>query len=414
MEQKKDTYRKHWLSTSLKKALEIIESGASSVITLTGARQTGKTTLALNEEPFRNWHYINLDDLDTLALAKREPELLLETSQETIVDEIQRVPELLLTIKKIVDSKRGKFLLTGSANLLLMKRVSETLAGRTLIFNSHPFALREWHLKPPGILLELLQNPSPRVFENLPESLPLEKSIEKVMLEGSMPATLKLERNHEIWWESYVKTYLERDLRDISSISNLADFHRFMEILSHMNSQILKETSIVQDLGSVSQATVHRWINLLEASHIILKVRPYLKSKISSIRKSPKVYFMDPALAFHLMGIPEERLTEKTWGALFENFVFLQITAVSSILNGKVYFWRTKSHPDREVDFVVETRKATIAIEAKNKDTVAVKDAQDLAFLLANSGAQIGLIVYRGKEVKQVLKNIFAVPVELL
>ena len=400
---KKFHYRKRWLSHSVKIATEMMESGAISVITLTGARQVGKTTFVKHEKPFSSWGYINLDDLDTLAIIKNNPELVLRKEKHLVIDEIQRAPELLLKIKLLADNENFKFLLTGSANILVMKNVSETLAGRSVIFSLLPFALREWEEKDPGVIFDFLYNeiePKERKSHKL--------DIKSRIINGSMPATMLLKRGFRIWWDGYIKTYIERDLRDISSISNLADFHRMLEILAHMSGNLLVETDIARNIG-ISVPTTHRWINILETSFIIFKLRPYLKGKISRIRKTPKIYFIDPALSFHLM--KTEKPTQKEWGRLFENFVFLQLLAMKNAFGGELYFWRTSGSTEREVDFVLEYKRRVIGIEAKFKEEVTMKDASNLVFFCENSNCEAGFIVYTGDKIIKLLSNIWAIPV---
>jgi len=177
-----------------------------------------------------------------------------------------------------------------------------------------------------------------------------------------------------------------------------------------MNSSLLEETTIARNIG-ISVPTVHRWINILETSFVIFKLRPYLKGKISRIRKTPKVYFVDPALSFHLMKIKQANLTKKDWGRLFENFVFLQLSAMETAFGGELYFWRNLGSTEREIDFVWEYKRRIIAIEAKFKDEIKMKDISNLVYFCENSDCEAGFVVYTGNRIFKLLKNIWAIPV---
>lgn len=402
---KKIDYKPRWLALALRQALALMEEGAVSVITLTGPRQSGKTTLVRNEPPFSRWHYINLDNLETLAVAHREPDALFTKEKNVVIDEIQRAPKLLLKVKELADMEGYRFLLTGSANLLLLRKVSESLAGRTAIFYLAPFSSREWAGKGPGLLLKVVKGEEPSEGET-EEFYPLERRL----TEGSMPPALLLSSGHRLWWEGYVRTYLERDLRDISSISNLWDFHRLLEFLAFMSGGLLEEASLARRVG-ISPATVHRWINLLEASFILHKLPPFLKSRKARLWKRPKVYLVDPALSFHLMGTAPKKLSQEEWGRLFENFVFLQLHALCSSFGGRLFYWRIAEIPEKEVDFIWEYEGEIIPIEAKYKEKLSPADAEGILRFCREQPCRVGIIVYRGKRIYEVLKNIWAVPV---
>jgi len=266
-----------------------------------------------------------------------------------------------------------------------------------------PFALREWDEIGSGILLKFARDgiePRDRIVSS-------SYDVKERMTKGSMPATFLLKRGARLWWNSYIRTYLERDLRDLSSISNLADFHRLLEVIAYMGANLLEESTVARNIG-ISVPTAHRWINILETSLILYKLRPYLKGKISRIRKTPKVYFIDPALTFHLM---KSEPTQKDWGRLFENLVFLQLLALTNSFGGELYYWRTLGGTEREVDFVWEYENRVIAVEAKFKEEVSIKDAQNLIYFCENNTCDGGFIAYSGNRVHKLLSNIWVVPI---
>lgn len=371
------------------------------VVVLTGARQTGKTTFLKNEEPFKNWHYINLDDLDTLSLIKRSPLELLSAFEKIVIDEVQKAPEILPLVKNLVDSnKNRRFVLSGSANLLLLKEVTETLAGRSLYFPLFPFARQEWEGQNiPQWFLDLLEGIPPENLES-PKISPV-----SYLLRGFMPRVLEISRDSQasLWWEGYVKTYLERDLRDFSHISYLGDFKKLLEVLAINTSSTLNESRISENLG-MSQPTVHRYINLLEASFIYWKLRPFYTRKTKQIVKSPKGYFVDPGLTSYLSGYSSpSSIPEDFKGKLFENMIFLHLQIMTSIIRGNLYFFQRRGKGGtREVDFVLEKEGKIVALEAKINDKIRYEDCKGLiSFLEEFPETSLGLLIYSGDKVEK-------------
>jgi len=401
-------YRKRWIGNLLRECLDV-----TPVIVLTGARQTGKTTLLQNEKPFKNWHYINLDDIDTLSALKKSPMDILSAFEQIVIDEIQKLPEILPLIKNLIDSnKNRRFALSGSANLLLLKRVSETLAGRALYFPLLPFARREWEGKNIPEWFE-------RLFDDIPPPYMKSKKISPLpyLFRGFMPRIFEILRDNlsSLWWEGYVKTYLERDLRDFSNISFLGDFKKLMELLALNTSSILNESHIANDLG-MSQPTVHRYINLLESSFIYWKLRPFYPKKIKQIVKSPKGYFIDPGLTTYLSGYTSSSsIPENLIGNLFENMIFLHLQIISSIIRANLYFFKKRANKKNEIDFILEKEKKIVAIEAKMKDSVRYDDYRNLLFFLEKfKNTSFGIVIYTGKDVVKITDKIYYIPWDLI
>jgi predicted AAA+ superfamily ATPase len=397
-------YKPRWLAERLREAISF-----SPIVVLTGARQTGKSTLLQQESPFKSWRYLNLDDLDVLAMANRRPEELCALSNHLVIDEVQRSPGLLLAVKRAVDKDRRKrFVLSGSANLLLMKKVSESLAGRALYFDLLPFSWGEeteadfpqW----PSALLEHKPVQRNSSAEPLPDSS---------LFRGSIPPVTFLSKETQIsaWWNGYIRTYLERDLRDLSQITNLPDFRKMMGLLAMRCGQILKQSEIARDAG-LSHSTAGRYINLLEISGLLVKLKPYTKNISKRIVKSPKVYFIDPGLVCALAGFKRAtQIPNDFKGALFESFVFLNLLAYASMVGGDLYYFRTQGGKEKEIDFILEMNGNLIAIEAKYSSRVGFRDAKNLFFLkelLPNFAA--GLVIYNGPEALTLGENIYAVP----
>lgn len=402
-------YKKRLIAEKMRKALKI-----SRVLILTGARQTGKTTLLKNELPFKNYKYFSMDDLDTLAQAERDSSPILSSGKNIIIDEAQRVPKVLLSVKQIVDSNENRrFVLSGSANFLLLKNISETLAGRATYHTLYPFTFSELKRKAaPHWLLNMFKG------EYLTERKIVSKPINSIMLfRGFLPPVLELEEPEEIsmWWDGYIKTYLERDLRSLSSVASLVDFREVMELLALRTGSIVDQTDISRNTG-ISQPTVHRYINLLEASHLFIRLRPFTKTKSKSITKTPKGYFIDTGIAARLSGYRNAgSIDDKFKGHLFESLILANLLALADIWDMRIYFWRTRGEKEREIDFILEYGKNALPIEVKLSNKVKYADIQNILYFISiTPNAVGGVVVYGGDEIYRLSSNIFAIPWAML
>mgnify|MGYP001611828560 FL=1 len=405
-------YKHRWIAEKMRDALEF-----SPVIVLSGARQTGKSTLLQNEEPFRGWHYVTFDDLDTLSIADKRPDEILNISKNIIIDEAQRSPLFMYAVKRAVDKdKSRRIILSGSANMLLMKRVSESLAGRAVYFNLMPFSFGENMERGPSRWFKSLLNEG-KISRIQDTHITSNMNLRFSLFRGFLPPTalLKKEDHIAMWLKAYVKTYLEKDLREISTVSYLSDFKRMMELLALRNASILKQSEVARDAG-LSQATLGRYINILETTNLFMKVKPYSKNISVRLIKSPRIFCIDTGLTASLAGYSaSENIPATFMGALLESYVLLNLIAMTSLLGGEVFFFRTQGGKEKEVDFVIEKENRLVAVEVKLSDTVSAGDINSLLFLKdINSRFAAGLVVYAGKEVKQLTSNIFAVPWDML
>ena len=397
-------YKPRWLGEQIRKTISF-----SPIVVLSGARQTGKSTLLQQEFPSNIWRYITLDDLEVLSMAQRRPEELLTISDHLIIDEVQRSPDLLLSVKQAVDKDRNKrFILSGSANLLLMKSVSESLAGRAAYFELLPMAHKEENESSISNWMVRLPEKKPPQSEEKAK-----RAIGDLLFRGSLPPVLFLSDEQEVssWWKGYIRTYLERDLRDLSRISNLPDFRKMMGLLALRTGQILRQSEVARDAG-LSQATAGRYMNLLEITGLLVKLSPYSRNISKRLIKSPKVYFIDPGLVCALAGLthPEE-MTDSFKGMLFESYICLNLLVYSSIYGGNLYYFRTQGGKEKEIDFILEMGKEIIAIEVKNTKKVGLREAQPLFFLKdILPDWKAGLIIYNGSETLSLGKDIFAIP----
>jgi len=398
-------YKKRLIGGKVKKAIE-----SFPIVVLTGARQVGKSTFLQKEFP--DFKYLNLDEFSVLEQAKLDPYSLWIGTEKVIIDEVQKAPEILLAIKNTVDKtqRKVKFILSGSSNLLLMKEISESLAGRAIYFEMFPMTYQEIKDNLQG------ENNFSRLWQKEPIK---EETLEKVnpipfILKGFMPPLLYIDDLESIllWWEGYIKTYLERDLRELSQIENLIDFRKLMEALAPRSGNIVNQTEIARDTG-ISQPTVYRYLKLLEVLNIIRKVPAYFSNRLKRVIKSPKIFFIDPALCAYLLGYHnEESLNNaRELGNFFETIIFLHLQVYSGLLTpkGKLYYYRSTS--GKEVDFIIEWGRKLLAFEVKLTENPTIKDIKNLVdFIEENPNTVRGVLVYNGDSIKYLHSKVIAIP----
>jgi predicted AAA+ superfamily ATPase len=399
-------YRSRWIGPLIRSAIKTFP-----VVVITGARQVGKSTLLQNEFP--DFKYISLDDFSTRQQAESDPASLWTEADQLIIDEAQKAPEIFGAIKLAVDRTRRKirFLISGSSNLLLMKRISESLAGRAVYFEMFPMSYHEMYGpgRPPQNFFSLFDPNFMLKEQELKEIDPL-----PLALKGFMPPLINLSSKNNVllWWEGYVRTYLERDLRDLSQIDSLVDFRRVLESLAIRTGNLLNQTEVSRDTR-VSQPTVHRYLKLLEVSNLIQRVPAYHASKAKRIIKSPKIFFIDPALSIYLAGYHDEETLKRgrEWGSFFEAALFMHLKILAGLLipRGAVFYWRAIT--TKEVDFILEQGKRIVAFEAKYSKNPVFNDAKNLlAFLDENPQATRGVLLHAGKTIRWLHSKIIAVP----
>lgn len=397
-------FKPRWLSPLLTEAVTV-----HRIVVLTGARQVGKSTLL--QHLFPTWRYLSLDDFDVRAQAERDPQTLWAGATKIILDEVQKAPNLLEAIKIAVDRRnaRTRFVLSGSADLLLMAKISESLAGRAVYFTLSPMTWGELHGRPaPDSLARLLHGKLPS--EGTVDS----PSLAELIARGFMPPLLTLPTQHActLWWESYIVTYLERDLRQLARIEALADFRRVMAALALRSGQLLNQSEVARDTA-LPQPTVHRYINLLEASHLFERLPAYAVSRTKRLIKAPKVYWADPALAAHLAGYADAASIAhaREYGAFFETMVLHHLRVLGGLLTprARLFYWRTAA--GQEVDFVIEQGRRLVAVEVKRSSQPRYSDAESLRlFVREYPHTQCGVLVHTGSQIRRLDEKIIAVP----
>ena len=378
-------------------------------VVLTGARQTGKSTLAQATAPRRR--FATLDDFDVLDAARREPESLLGGATPITLDEVQRAPDLLRAVKMAVDGDRqaGRFLLTGSANLLLMKQVSESLAGRASYLNLWPMTRREQlGMGQCGIWEALLANPDKDWPAIAAEQEAAAEDWRALAKRGGLPTPalhMPDAAERAIWFEGYLRTYLERDLLDLSAVAALPDFRRLMRTACLRLGQPVNQTSLGLDVA-LPQATVHRYLNLLETSYMMVRLPTYSVNRTKRLLKAPKLYWGDTGIALHLAGGSEPG------GAHLENLVLGDLLAWrdARLNRAEVLYWRTAA--GEEVDFVIEAGDSLLPIEIKATANPRLRDTTTLRSFRREypDQARAGLLLHAGDTVEWLAADVLAVP----
>ena len=364
------------------------------VVTLTGPRQSGKTTLA--RQAFPRHAYVSLETPDERAFATEDPRGFLERFRKpVIIDEAQRVPDLFSYIQTFVDNdgRAGRYILTGSHNFLLMQSVSQSLAGRTAVLHLLPFSLAEVEDRPllstDTIGLGVRKQKAPR--ENLWSRL----------FGGFYPRIHDKKLHPTDWLASYYRTYVERDVRTILKIGDLESFGRFIRLCAARTGQVLNTSSLASDAG-VTHPTVQSWLSVLEASFLTLMLRPHYANYGKRLIKSPKLYFIDTGLLCYLLGIrrPEDLEIHSLRGAIFESFVVSELHK-NYLHRGempRLYYWR--SSDGHEVDLIVERGETLVPIEIKSSQTLAADSFAGLHYWTKLAGEKAGppSLVYGGRE----------------
>lgn len=321
------------------------------VVSITGPRQSGKTSLA--QELFPNYIYYNLENLDSLALAKNDPKNFIKvgSGKRIIIDEVQKFPELLSYIQVEVDSQKidGQFVITGSQNFSIAESISQSLAGRVANFTLLPLSYSEARGSTYGGL-----------FADSKQSI----------LRGFYPRSLVKDIHPEDFYRDYLSTYVERDVRQIKNVGDLSIFQKFLQLLAGRVGQLVNFSSLANDVG-VNYKTIKSWLNILEASYIVYSLQPYYENFGKRVTKSPKIYFYDTGLLCHLLKINSVNKLEThyAYGQIFENFVITEVYKNNFNLrkNEQLYFWRDSN--GNEVDMVIDRGENKRGIEIKAGQT---------------------------------------------
>lgn len=317
------------------------------VITVTGPRQSGKTTML--KQIFPHLHYYSLEDLDTRSFAMEDPVRFLHLHEDRmILDEVHNYPELLSYIQGIVDEQpHKKFVLSGSSNFALLKKVSQSLAGRSGVFELMPLSIEE-----------------------VKGQIEYVDDADQLLYQGLYPAVCSCKNIPKFLYPSYVKTYLERDVRDLLNVKDIRLFNMFLKLCAGRIGSVFNASEIAGEIG-VSSKTIQAWVSILQASYVVYLLPPYFENSRKRLTKSPKMYFCDTGLACTLLGIEsaEQLAFDKMRGHLFENLIVVELLKrrLNEGKESNLYFYRDSNQ--NEVDILVNNGSSLDAIEVKSAMT---------------------------------------------
>jgi uncharacterized protein len=383
------------------------------VVTLNGPRQSGKTTLARKLAGARR-RYLTLDDATVLEAARRDPVGFIRGLDRAIIDEVQRAPELLLAIKRSVDNDRrpGRFLLTGSAHILTIPTVKESLAGRMEVVPLYPLSRSEViGRRRPSFLSRVFSGQTPKPAEKL-----IGDELVSVVLAGGYPEVLARSspRRRRDWCRAYVDAIVERDIREIASIERLGQMPRLLEVLAQFSGQLTNLSEIGGQLG-LDHKTADRYIGILEQLFLVRRLRPWFRNELKRLVKMPKLNFLDSGLLASVRGqtIQKLRAERHALGAILESFVYAELLKQASWVEQNVSFFHYRDKDQVEVDLVLENEDGGIVgVEVKAAASVRAADFRGLE-RLAGSMSQafkLGVILYDGEQVVEFGDRLVAAP----
>ncbi len=399
---------KRWAHHSVQAAL-----ADTPVVLLHGPRQCGKSTLANSFAAGRT--EVTLDDPDTLGLAKSHPSEFLKTFPTPLtIDEVQRAPELFLAIKAHVDRNRvpGAFLLSGSANILMLPKLADSLAGRMEIVDLHPFAQGELEERSPRFI-DLLFGEAPLAAS------PTDDTIYDRILAGGFPEpALRAPGRRTPWFRSYVRTLLERDVRDLANIEGLTQLPRLLSLLAARTGTTLNITALARDL-SIPPTTLTRYIDLLKALFLLQLVPAWTMEEGARFVKAPKTYLVDPGLLCHLASADVKSLKSNRdqFDPVLENFVATELARHITVSETQPWLLHLRTVRMKEVDFVLQAPDGRIVgINVRSTQTTKSDDVEGLVWLQELAGDRFarGVVLYLGEAVRPLRPNISAVPITAL
>ncbi len=347
------------------------------IIAIIGPRQSGKTTLTKMLKP--DYKYVNLENLSDREFAKTDPKGFLETYKNgVIIDEIQNVPSLFSYLQVVTDERNtnGEYIITGSQNFLMMEQIAQSLAGRVAIFSLLPLSYNE-----------------------LKNSIYTPKTWESYALSGSYPRKIIQNISASDYYDNYIKTYIERDVRLLKNITNLDLFQKFIQLMAGRVGQLFNQSGLGNELG-LDNKTINSWFSLLETSFIAFRLQSFHSNFNKRIVKTPKIYFYDTGLLSYLLGIRNETDLETHFakGAIFENLIIseLQKNAINGSTNSKFFFWR--DHSQNEIDVIIESGLRLDAVEIKSGKTIRQDFFKGLDFFKSLNGKANLHLIYGGTE----------------
>ncbi len=386
------------------------------VVLISGPRQSGKTTLAIDIAA-EDIPFFTLDEATVLAAADEDPVGFLRGIERAVIDEIQRAPDLLLAIKTEVDRDKrpGRFLLTGSANLMTVPLVADSLAGRMEVIKLLPLSQSEILGRKSRFLDNAFSGSQPTV-----ESTMLGDELIETVLEGGYPEAITRKRwaRKQDWYYSYVDAIVQRDIRDVAHIENLAIMPRLLNILAEHSGQLVNYSGIGSAVN-LNHVTTQKYLRVFESLFIVQTLQPWFTNKLKRLTKTPKLHFLDAGLLAALRGVSPKtvRKNKVPFGAILETFVFSEVQKIATWSEERCTFSHFRDKDKNEVDIVLENwRGEIVGIEVKASATVTSKDFSGMRKLAQACGDRFvqGLVLYDHDQVVPFADNMFAAPLSSL
>lgn len=386
------------------------------VVLLAGPRQAGKTTLA-KKLANRDLKFRTLDDPTALAIARSDPVGFIQGVDRMVIDEVQRAPDLLLAIKRSVDEdpRPGRFLLTGSANLMMLPKVADSLAGRMSVIDLLPFSAAEVTGEPNRFLIQAFRGTPPRTERPLGLEV-----VQEFVLSGGYPearSKTTWQRRHA-WLLDYAKATVERDVRDIAQVDKLRELPRLLRALANHSGQLVNHSKVSASLG-LTNVTAQRYTGIFEQLYLLRPLPAWAGGGLSRLTRTPKLHFLDSGLLAALRGVTPATLAENRteFGAILETFVYTELLKQASLEEGRFEFSHFRDKEHHEVDLVVEDDAMNVVgIEVKAAATVTSKDFAGLRLLAENTDRRFraGIVLYDGKDTLPFGDRLWAAPISSL
>lgn len=390
----------------------------SPAVLIHGPRQSGKTTLARSVGEPRGYRYLSFDDPAVLAAARNDPAgFVSNLPARTILDEVQRAPGIFTTLKAVIDAKRsaGRFILTGSANVLLVPTLSDSLAGRMEILRLHPLAQCEIESRRPGFVERLFRGGfRTGVFDRLGAELPAR------IVAGGYPAALARRgaARRRVWYRDYVDTQIQRDVRDLSRLRSLSTLPKLLSFAAAQTARLANITDLSSPF-ELTRQSIHEHVTLLERLFLLERVPAWHTNRLSRLVKRPKLHIGDTGVACSLLGVDAARLSSdrQLLGALLETFVYQELARQASWSVDAYSLFHFRDRDDFEVDIVLERGALAVAgVEVKAASTVNDADLRGLRKLRDAAGSRFvaGVVLYDGTACINFGGSLFAVPLRKL
>lgn len=387
------------------------------VVFISGPRKSGKTTLA-QKFTSGNRPYVSLDDDATRKAALGDPVGFIRVLDRAVIDEVHRVPDLILAIKSSVDAdtRAGRFLLTGSADFLKLPQLADSLAGRISIVRLLPLSQSELKYSNSSFLADAFAQKMPE----LKNTLMIDHELTKAVLAGGYPEalTLPIGRRRQNWYLDYVDAIIQRDVYDIARIDQLDAMPRLIQILAEYSGQ-LANYSRIGKMADLNHVTTKKYVSIFEYVYLVHSLRPWFTNRLKRIAKSPKLHFLDSGLLATLMGVSQEQLIHDraSFGPILESFVLGELLKLASWSEERYLFWHFRQNDKQEVDIVIEDlRGSVVGVEVKASASVSRKDFAGLRSLAQTCGDKfaLGVVLYNHDKTLPFGDRLVAAPISTL